>query len=432
MSTRDLISLAQDLIRIDTSNYGDEPGPGERAAAEYVAEFLSELGLEPVIRESQPGRASVIALWEGADRTRPPLVVHGHLDVVPAKKEDWSVDPFGAEVIDGVLWGRGAVDMKGIVAVYLDAVRRLITSGRKPARDIVLAFFADEEHGGHRGAKWMVENHPDDFRGATEAISEVGGFSVQVAGRRTYLIQTAEKGIQWLRLVAHGVQGHGSLVHHDNAVTHLAAAMARIGAHEWPLDITPTAEHLLRGAAELLGLEYEPTEERVAQIVAGLGPVSRMIEASLRNTSNPTMLDAGYKVNVIPDSAQGYVDTRYLPGQQEQVLRTVEELAGSHVKVEQYIEERAMEFPFDAPIVDKMISALRVVDPDAVVLPYALMGGTDNKHLASIGIHGYGFAPLQLPADLDFSSLFHAIDERVPVRSLEVGADVVEQFLLDC
>lgn len=432
MSTRDLISLAQDLIRIDTSNYGDEPGPGERAAAEYVAEFLSELGLEPVIRESQPGRASVTALWEGADRTRPPLVVHGHLDVVPAKKEDWSVDPFGAEVIDGVLWGRGAVDMKGIVAVYLDAVRRLITSGRKPARDIVLAFFADEEHGGHRGAKWMVENHPDDFRGATEAISEVGGFSVQVAGRRTYLIQTAEKGIQWLRLVAHGVQGHGSLVHHDNAVTHLAAAMARIGAHEWPLDITPTAEHLLRGAAELLGLEYEPTEERVAQIVAGLGPVSRMIEASLRNTSNPTMLDAGYKVNVIPDSAQGYVDTRYLPGQQEQVLRTVEELAGSHVKVEQYIEERAMEFPFDAPIVDKMISALRVVDPDAVVLPYALMGGTDNKHLASIGIHGYGFAPLQLPADLDFSSLFHAIDERVPVRSLEVGADVVEQFLLDC
>lgn len=432
MAGLDLVAVAQELIRIDTSNYGDAEGPGERLAAEYVADKLLHLGLSPVIRESTPGRANLTALWEGADRTRPPLVVHGHLDVVPAIAEDWSVDPFGGEVRDGVLWGRGAVDMKGIVAMYLAAASRLVEKGQKPARDIVFAFFADEEHGGHRGAKWLVENHPEDFRGANEAISEVGGFSVQVAGKRTYLIQTAEKGIQWLKLESHGQQGHGSLVHHDNAVTHLASAMARIGEHRWPLDITPTAEHLLRGAAELLGLEYEPTEEVVAQIVAGLGPVSRMIEASLRNTSNPTMLDAGYKVNVIPDAAHGFVDTRYLPGQQEEVLRKVEELAGSHVKVEQYIEERAMEFPFDAPIVDKMVSALRVVDPDAVVLPYALMGGTDNKHLASLGIHGYGFAPLQLPADLDFSSLFHAIDERVPVRSLEVGADVVEQFLLDC
>jgi acetylornithine deacetylase/succinyl-diaminopimelate desuccinylase-like protein len=437
MAAEDIVRIAQDLIRIDTSNYGDDPGPGERIAAEYVAAFLTDLGLKPVIRESEPGRANVVALWEGADSSRPPLVMHGHLDVVPVFPEDWSVDPFAADVIDGVLWGRGAVDMKGIAAMYLAAVQRMVRAGRKPARDIVIAFFADEEHGGARGAKWMVQNHPDDFRGtsglmATEAISEVGGFSVQVAGRRTYLIQTAEKGIQWLRLVAQGVQGHGSLVHSDNAVTHLAGAMSRIGGHQWPLDITPTAEHLLRGAAELMGVEYEPTEERVAEIVAGLGPVRRMIEASLRNTSNPTMLDAGYKVNVIPDTAQGYVDTRYLPGQQEQVLRVIEELAGTNVKVEPYIEERAMEFPFDAPIVDKMITALRAVDPDAVVLPYALMGGTDNKHLASIGIHGYGFAPLQLPADLDFSSLFHAVDERVPVKSLEVGAEVVELFLLDC
>lgn len=432
MSAPSVTSIAQDLIRIDTSNYGDVEGPGERAAAEYVATFLSDLGLEPTIRESEPGRASLTALWEGVDRTRPPLVVHGHLDVVPAFAEDWSVDPFAAEIKDGMIWGRGAVDMKGIDAIYLEATRRLIASGRKPARDIVLAFFADEEHGGARGAKWMAAQHPDDFRGATEAISEVGGFSIQIAGRRTYLIQTAEKGIQWLRLVAGGVQGHGSLVHQDNAVAHLAGAMARIGSHEWPLDVTPTVEHLLRGAAELLGLEYAPTEERVAQIIAGFGPVSRMIEASVRNTSNPTMMDAGYKVNVIPDTAAGYVDSRYLYGQQEQVLRTIEELAGSNVKVEPYITERAMELPFDVPLVDKMIVALRTADPDAVVLPYTMMGGTDNKHLASIGIAGYGFAPLKLPADLDFSSLFHGIDERVPIESLEVGTDVMEQFLLDC
>jgi acetylornithine deacetylase/succinyl-diaminopimelate desuccinylase-like protein len=433
----DIVSIAQDLIRIDTSNYGDAPGPGEAEAADYVAGFLRELGLTPVLRESEPGRRSLTALWEGADPSRPPLVVHGHLDVVPAFEQEWSVPPFAGEVIDGVLWGRGAVDMKGIDAMYLAAAQRMIREGRKPARDIVLAFFADEEHGGARGAKWMATEHPDDFRGsgglmASEAISEVGGFSVQVAGRRTYLIQTAEKGIQWLRLVAQGVQGHGSLVHGDNAVTHLAGAMARIGSYQWPLDVTPTVDHLLRGAAELLEIEYEPTEECVARIVAGLGPVSRMIEASVRNTSNPTMMDAGYKVNVIPDTATGYVDTRYLPGQQEDVLRKVEELAGSHVKVEPYIEERSMEFPFESPLVERMIAALRAVDPDAVVLPYSLMGGTDNKHLAGIGITGYGFAPLQLPAELDFSSLFHAVDERVPVKSLEVGADVVERFLADC
>lgn len=432
MAEFSVTSLARDLMRIDTSNFGDAPGPGERVAAEYVATFLSDLGLDPVIRESEPTRASLTALWEGEDRTRPPLVLHGHLDVVPALKEDWSVDPFAAEVMDGMIWGRGAVDMKGIDAIYLEAVRRLISAGRKPARDIVIAFFADEEHGGRRGAGWMVENHPDDFRGATEAVSEVGGFSIQIAGRRTYLIQTAEKGIQWLKLASSGVQGHGSLVHRDNAVAHLAGAMSRIGEHRWPLDITPTVEHLLRGAAELLELEYEPTEEAVARIIAGMGPVSRMIEASVRNTSNPTMLDAGYKVNVIPDRAEGFVDTRFLPGQQEEVLRTIEELAGTHVKVEPYINERAMEFPFDTPLVDKMITALHTADPDAVVLPYTMMGGTDNKHLSKIGITGYGFAPLKLPADLDFSSLFHGIDERVPIDSLEVGADVVEQFLLDC
>lgn len=432
MAQPTVITIAQDLMRIDTSNFGDAPGPGEAVAADYVAGFLSDLGLSPVIRESEPGRSSVTALWKGADPTRSPLVVHGHLDVVPAFAEDWSVDPFGATIKDGLLWGRGAVDMKGIDAMYLEATRRLIASGRQPARDIVLAFFADEEHGGARGAKWLVEHHPEDFHGATEAVSEVGGFSIQLAGRRTYLIQTGEKGMQWLRLAAQGVQGHGSLVHEDNAVTHLAGAMARIGAYRWPLDVSPTVERLLRGAAELLGIEYEPTEERVAEIIAGFGPVSRMIEASVRNTSNPTQFDAGYKVNVIPDSAVGMVDTRYLPGQQEQVLRTVEELAGSHVKVEHYVLERAMDLPFDSPLVAKMIDALHLADPEAVVLPYMMMGGTDNKHLASLGIAGYGFAPLKLPADLDFSAMFHGIDERVPLESLEVGADVMEHFLLDC
>ena len=432
MSTRDVIEICQDLLRIDTSNYGDADGPGERKAAEYVAAYLSDLGLEPVIRESEPGRASLTCHWPGADSARPPLVVHGHLDVVPAFKEDWSVDPFGAEVIDGVLYGRGTVDMKGMDAIILSVVGTMIDEGIKPSRDIVLAFFADEEHGGKRGAKWMAENHRDDFRGASEAISEVGGFSTYINGQRAYLVQTAEKGIQWLKLIAEGTQGHGSLVNRDNAVTHLAAAMARIGQYQWPLEMTPTVERLLKGVAKLSGLPYEPTEEATAALIASLGSTAAMIEATVRNTGNPTMMDAGYKTNVIPDSAIGFVDTRYLPGQQEVVLRTIEELAGPHVKVESYITERALEHSFDTDIVDKMASALAVEDPGAPILPYSLMGGTDNKHLDAIGITGYGFAPLQLPPELDFPSLFHGIDERVPVESLHFGVRTMTTFLQDC
>lgn len=432
MTESDVVRMARDLMRIDTSNYGEAPGPGERVAADYVANVLEGLGLDPVIRESEPGRASLTALWEGADRTREPLVLHGHLDVVPAFAEDWSVDPFGAEVRDGMIWGRGAVDMKGVDAMYLAAVSRMVRDGIKPARDIVIAFFADEEHGGAHGAKWMVDHHPEDFHGATEAVSEVGGFSIQVAGRRVYLFQTGEKGIQWLRLAASGVQGHGSLVHRDNAVTHLAGAMSRIGDFPWPLDVNPTVETLLRGAGELMGIQYADDAETIDRIVAGLGSVGRMVEASLRNTSNPTMLDAGYKTNVIPDTAGGYVDSRFLPGQQEQVLRQIEELAGTHVKVEQYITEPAIDLPFDVPLVRKAIAAVTADDPDAVVLPYMMMGGTDNKHLAQIGIAGYGFAPLRLPPELDFPALFHGIDERVPIDSLEFGTDVMVRFLADC
>ncbi|MCR6713473.1 MAG: M20/M25/M40 family metallo-hydrolase [Demequina sp.] len=432
MPETDVIELAQDLIRIDSSNYGDVDGPGERDVAEYVATYLSDLGLNPVLRESEPRRTSLTALWEGEDRTRPPLVVHGHLDVVPAFKEDWSVDPFGAEIKDGMIWGRGAVDMKGIDAMYLAAAGRLIKAGKKPARDIVLAFFADEEHGGARGAKWLVQNHPDDFHGASEAISEVGGFSIDVRGKRVYLVQTAEKGIQWLRLVGTGRQGHGSLVHEDNAVTHLAGALARIGTHEWPIEISPTVERLLRGTAQILGVEYATDPATLQAIIGQLGSIGAMVDASIRNTSNPTMMDAGYKTNVIPDTATGFVDTRFLAGQEELVLRKVEELAGTNVKVEQYITEPYIEAPFESDLVDRMIAAIQLDDPEAVVLPYSLMGGTDNKHLAGLGITGYGFAPLRLPKELEFSKLFHGIDERVPIDSLTFGTRVLESFLRDC
>ncbi|MBD5787284.1 M20/M25/M40 family metallo-hydrolase [Cellulosimicrobium terreum] len=429
----EVVRICQELLRIDTSNYGDGSGPGERAAAEHVMGLLHEVGLEPEIFESEPGRASVVVRLEGADRSRPALVLHGHLDVVPAQASDWTVDPFSGEERDGLLWGRGAVDMKDMDAMILAVVRQMAREGRKPARDVVVAFFADEEAGGVHGARWAVDHRPDLFEGATEAISEVGGFSVDVGGRRAYLVQTAEKGLAWLRLVADGRAGHGSQVNHDNAVTHLAEAVARIGSHGWPYVITPTVDALLRGVSDLTGLPYDALDARsVDALVEALGPASKFVGATVKHTSNPTQLSAGYKANVIPGRAEATVDVRLLPAHEEAGFARLRELAGEHVRIEEIHRDVALEVPFSGNLVDVMVDSLLAEDPDATVLPYTLSGGTDNKSLARLGITGYGFAPLRLPGDLDFAGMFHGVDERVPVDALRFGVRVLDRLLRDC
>lgn len=429
----EVVQICQTLLRMDTSNFGDNAGPGERVAAEYVMELLTEVGLDPTIFESAPGRASVVVRLEGQDRSRPALVLHGHTDVVPAQASDWTIDPFSGEERDGVLWGRGAVDMKDMVAMMLAVVRQMVREGRKPPRDIVVAFFADEEAGGAYGAGWAVDNKPELFEGATEAISEVGGFSVDVDGRRVYLLQTAEKGLGWLKLITEGRAGHGSQVNQENAVTQLAAAMARIGAHPWPYVLTPTVRGLLQGVADLTGLPFDPDDDAsIDSLIAALGPAAKFVGATVRNTSTPTQLDAGYKANVIPGRAVGTIDTRYLPGHGEEFNRTLRELAGEGVRFEPIHEDIALETPFEGDLVDNMVASLLHEDPHAVVLPYMLSGGTDNKSLARLGITGYGFAPLQLPPDLDFAGMFHGIDERVPVDALKFGVRVLDRLLRTC
>ena len=429
----EVVGICADLLRIDSSNYGDNEGPGEREAAEHVAGLLAEVGLEPEVFESAPRRTSVVVRLPGADPTRPALVLHGHTDVVPAEAADWAVHPFSGEERDGVLWGRGAVDMKDMDAMILAVVRQMAREGRRPARDVVVAFFADEEAGGVYGARWAVDHRPELFEGATEAVSEVGGFSVEVAGRRAYLLQTAEKGIGWLRLVAEGRAGHGSAVNTENAVTELAAAVARIGAHPWPLHLTPTVDALLRGVADLTGLPYEPGDEAgVQRLVDALGPARRFVAATLRDTANPTQLAAGYKANVVPGRAEAVLDTRFLPGREDAVRATVAELAGPRVRVEQVHADVALETPFAGPLVDAMSAALLAEDPGAAVLPYALSAGTDNKSLSRLGITGYGFAPVRLPADLDFPALFHGVDERIPVNALRFGTRVLDRLLATC
>jgi acetylornithine deacetylase/succinyl-diaminopimelate desuccinylase-like protein len=290
--------------------------------------------------------------------------------------------------------------------------------------------FADEEAGGTYGAGWTVRHRPEIFEGATEAISEVGGFSVDVDGRRAYLVQTAEKGLAWLRLVADGRAGHGSQVNTDNAVTHLAEAVARLGRHAWPLHLTPTVRALLEGVSALTGLPFDPEDpEAVDRLVAALGPASRFVGATLRNTTNPTQLTAGYKANVIPGQAVAAVDGRFLPGQEKQFDATVAELVGPHVRVERIHRDVALEVPFAGSLVDAMVDSLLAEDPGAAVLPYTLSGGTDNKSLSQLGIVGYGFAPLRLPADLDFAGMFHGVDERVPVDALTFGTRVLDRLL---
>ncbi|MGC0250515.1 M20/M25/M40 family metallo-hydrolase [Pseudactinotalea sp. Z1748] len=429
----DVVDLCRALIRIDSSNYGDGSGPGEREAAEFVMEKLTEVGWDPEYFESTDRRANVVLRIPGTDRERPALVVHGHTDVVPAQAQDWKMDPFGGDEMDGMIWGRGAVDMKNMDAMILAVLRDMKRTGWRPPRDLVVAFFADEEAGGVWGSHWSVDNRPELFEGATEAISEVGGFSVEVNGRRAYLLQTAEKGIAWTRLIAEGRAGHGSQINTENAVTHLAAAVARIGAHQWDITLGPTVRKLLDGVAELTGTTVDPDNpEDLRVLINSLGGASKFVGATLSGNANPTRLDAGYKANVIPGSAEAAIDVRFLPGQEEATVNKIAELAGEHVRVEPIHRDTALEVPFEGDLVEAMIAALDAEDPGAVVLPYMLSGGTDNKALSKLGITGYGFVPLLLPPELDFAGMFHGVDERVPVSSLEFGVRVLERFLRTC
>ena len=427
----EVVELCRDLIRFESVNDGTGRGKGEREAAEHVAGLLAEVGLEPQVLESERNRTSVVTRVEGEDRSRPALLIHGHLDVVPAEPKEWTYDPFAGEIADGMLWGRGAVDMLDMDAMTLAVVRDRLRTGRKPARDVVLAFVADEEAGGVHGAQWLVNDHPGLFEGCTEAISEVGGFSLSVNDDlRLYMIETAQKGMAWMRLTATGTAGHGSMVNQDNAVTALCEAVARLGRHEFPVHVTKTVRAFLDEVGEAFGLELDPDDMQAT--VAKLGPLARIVGATLRNTANPTMLDAGYKHNVIPGRASAMVDGRYLPGYADEWERELDEVLGPDVVREYVHYDIALETEFEGALVDAMSRCLKAEDPGARAVPYMLSGGTDAKSFSRLGMRCFGFSPLRLPADLDFSGMFHGVDERVPLDSLRFGVRVLDRFLDEC
>jgi acetylornithine deacetylase/succinyl-diaminopimelate desuccinylase-like protein len=426
----EVVRICQDLIRIPSVNFGEGRGD-ERAVAEYVVASLAEVGIESQIYESAPNRCNVIARIEGADTARPGLVVHGHIDVVPANAQDWSVDPFAAEIRDGMIWGRGAVDMKNVDAMILAIVRKWARIGYKPPRTVVLAFFADEEAGMTFGSRWMASQHPEVFAGCTEAISEVGGFSVTVGdGKRLYFVEAAQKGIHWMKLTATGRAGHGSMMNDENALTLLAEAVTKIGRYEWPQRYTSTVKTLFKKIADATGKRYDENDLR--PLLNEIGPTARMIGATLQNTANPTMLEAGYKANVIPGSATAVIDGRFLPGYEDELNQTMRSIIGPDISIETISRDIALEVEFKGDLVDAMCNAILQFDPDGIPVPYLMSGGTDNKALSELGIIGYGFSPLKLPEDLDFMALFHGVDERVPISGLEFGVKVLENFLENC
>jgi len=424
-----VIKICRELIQIDSRNWGLGKSSGESDIAQYVINKLQKIGLNPASVGPDSKRTSVLCELKGSDENLAKVLIHAHLDVVPFDEADWSFHPLSAEIANDTIYGRGAVDMKNGVAMILATLEELIKNNFQPRATLLFAFFADEEAGGLLGSHWVVDHHKDFFHGAKYAVGEVGGFSTSLAdGIRMYLIETAQKGIAWMELNAKGSAGHGSMINSDNAVSEVAAAVNRIANHKFPLTLHESVLELLRETAEITGTNLDVNDpEATANLLQGL---EKIVKATLRDTANPTMLNAGYKANVIPGFAQAVIDGRFLPGNQESFLQTIKDLAGEKVDVKYQNLDVALSAPFEDPLVGKMVEAISVEDPAARVVPYMLSGGTDAKALSKLNITGYGFMPLQLPSDLDFASLFHGVNERIPISSLQFGVRTFKRFLM--
>jgi acetylornithine deacetylase/succinyl-diaminopimelate desuccinylase-like protein len=443
------ITHLRELIRIPSVNPPGDPTTaagrdstgGETTAARYCAEILTAAGIPAEVLEAAPGRGSCFARLTADPAVHdpePPLVLLSHLDVVPVEAEAWTRDPFGAELVDGVVWGRGAVDMKDMVAMELAVMVGLRRSGVPLRRDVIFAAVADEEAGGSFGARHWVDTRPDLFSSAAgpaaAALNEVGGYSLTIGDRRAYAIQVAEKGIIWTRLHATGVPGHGSMPHPDNAATRLAQAVARLADAPETGDPPAVVRRFfaalgLGEVAALVPADHAAARDALDRRIAD-PTMRRSLGAMLRDTITPTVIRVGSKVNVLPGAGSAEIDVRTLPGTDQAAFAAhLQALAGPDVTVDAVMSLPAIEADADAPIVRLMQEALQRADPEALALPMMITLGTDAKALADLAIPTYGFVPLRLDADTPFLDLFHGHDERVPVSAIEFGVPVLDEVV---
>ncbi|TWP35779.1 M20/M25/M40 family metallo-hydrolase [Leekyejoonella antrihumi] len=425
--SEDAVALCSDLIRLD----GQLGSSDERAGAEYVATLLDGLGIESELVESAPRRSSLVARVAGANPELDPLLIHMHLDVVPADASEWSVHPLSGEVTDDFVWGRGAVDMKNMAASVLTVLKHRVSTGRLPRRPLVLAFLADEENAGVLGAEWLVRERPDLFEGCRTAIGEGGGWSLWTSPeQRIYPVHNAEKGWAAIQVTAHGAPGHASRINDQNPIRVLAEAIGRLTSDRFPVHLTEGVESLLRVACDVHGLSFDP--ERPEEALPLLGFDATQIRSGLQHTAHPTRTSAGYQSNVVPSVATAELDCRYLPGRWEEFEAELHAALGDQVEVEVLARTLGLtpgRRNAENGVWSAASTALQAEDPTALVAPFMTSGGTDATHLERLGIECFGFSPVLLPPDLDFWALFHGVDERIPSQSLRFASRVLDRFL---
>lgn len=426
---REAVEFTAALIRIDSTNTGNPAtiGSGESECAELIRRWFAEAGYRGLWRERTPGRGNLVIRITGSDPEAAALLIHAHTDVVPADAALWRVDPFAGEIHAGELWGRGAVDMKNMIGMLVSAIRSLAAEGWQPRRDIVLAFVADEEVEGADGMSFLVDQHPELFAGVTEAIGELGGFSIEAPRGRHYAIGIGEKGVAWATLRARGVEGHGTLIPNStSAVARLTAVLARIVAHEWPLAEDPALQTVITHLRSAVGIDLEAAT--IERDIASLGPIAPMLSSAFRTSSVLTQVHAGSKTNTVPGEAVATVDCRIAPGYEREFHEVFASLVGPDIEVT-WEKAPSVTAEYNTALTDAMRGAITAIDPGAGVIPFVTGGATDAKTLTRLGIQCYGFVPLQLPKQFDFPGMFHGIDERVPVASLETGAAILQVFL---
>ena len=425
-----VVELTRDLIRLDTTN----PPGEEHLAVELIERLLAHAKVESARYEEAAGRPNLVARLKGRGEA-PPFLLQGHVDVVTTVNQEWQHKPFGGEIVDGYLWGRGALDMKGGVAMMVTAFLQAHARGGAPG-DLVLAVLADEEAGGIHGAKWLVEKHQELFTGIRHAIGESGGVVQHLGGKRFYPIMVSEKRGCQILATLRGPGGHGSIPAHGGAMAKLGTLLTKLDSARLPVHMTPPVKLLIEGMRHALD---EPWKGRMAALLdpvradatlSDMGPLGRNLDAALHNTVNATIVSGGLKVNVIPGEVQVQLDGRLLPGfGPEDMLSELRAVVGPDPDLQVQLVGPAQP-QIDLSQLDLFASVLREADPGCVPLPYMVTGGTDARHFAKLGIRTYGFLPLNNPPEFSGATTIHAADERVPVSALEFGAKCVYEAVM--